>query len=580
MTSLVRITALTWVLGTAVALGAQSVPVPTFDTLNFIGAELLGRPTDHSVTINVIPRTVLAVRFEYGTDTTYGSLTPPETTVADTPLVAVLNGLLPSTRYYYRMRYRALSSGDSLVGAGHTFHTQRAWGEKFTFAVEADPHMEPTGGDSALAFEMTLQNEAASNPDFMIDLGDNFMTDKWAVVTPDTIRKRMFLYRRWWDAVCGSMPLFIVLGNHEGEQGWDYDTTPTCLPVQFTNARKLYYPNPVPDGFYTGDSIPEQLVDLRQDYYSWEWGNALFVALDPFWHTMTKPQSGQTNWNWTLGRAQYDWLKQTLEQSSAKFKFVFIHHLVGGKIDATARGGIEYSHYYEMGGQNSDSTWGFDTFRPGWGVPIHQLLIDNHVDILWHGHDHFFAKQDTDGVIYQMVPQPGRAGWDSLPRQAAQYGYLSGVFLGSRGYVRVTMDDTSATVDYVRTFLPGETTQTRRNGMVAYSYSIVKHESTGVAAPRPEPRRAQLSVSPNPFRSSIHLHLTTGPLDRSTILVGIYNAAGRRVRVLSGPRSPVPGPHSLVWDGTDDRGRRLPAAVYFVRLETPTGSVARQVVLQ
>jgi hypothetical protein len=362
------------------------------------------------------------------------------------------------------------------------------------------------------------------------------------------------------------MPLYIVLGNHEGEQGWDIDSTPTSLPVLFTNARKLYYPNPFPDDFYSGDSIPEQFVDLREDYYAWNWGNALFVALDPYWHTMTKPNSGQTNWYWTLGRDQYDWLKQTLEQSSARFKFVFLHHLVGGKIDATARGGIEYSHYYEWGGQNSDSTWGFDSLRAGWGVPIHQLLVDNGVDILWHGHDHFFARQDTEGVVYQMVPQPGRARWDSIPNQAGQYGYLSGVFIGSRGYVRVTVDDTSATIDYIRTFLPGETTQTYRNGMVAYSYAIVKHDSGGVAGPRPELSRTRLAVSPNPFRAktAISLQLTAN----SPANLSVYDATGRRIRVLSELRSPIPNPYSLSWDGLDQSGAAVPPGVYFVQAGT------------
>jgi len=552
------------ILFALVLVGGTAVGIPSgFDTLNFVGAELLGRPTDRSVTVNVVPRTALEVRFEYGTDTTYGSATPVETTEASAPLEVVLDGLASSTRYFYRMRYVVLATGDSLSGPGRTFHTQRTPGETFTFAVEADPHMVPGEGDSAEAFELTLQNIAAARPDFLIDLGDNFMLDKWAVVNDDTIRERMCQYRRWWDAVCHSVPLCIVLGNHEGEQGWDYDTTPTCRPVLFTNARKLYYPNPFPDGFYPGDSIPEQLVGLREDYYAWNWGNALFVTLDPFWHTLTKPNQSGDNWDWTLGRDQYDWLKRTLEASNARFKFVFIHHLVGGKIDATARGGIEYCHYYEMGGQNSDSTWGFDTLRPGWGVPIHQLFIDNGVDILWHGHDHFYARQDTNGIIYQMVPQPGRKKWDSLPNQAPEYGYLSGILLGPRGHVRVTMDDTSATVDYIRTFLPGETTQTRRNGMVAYSYSIVKHDSIGVAGPQPELRRTGLAVSPNPFhtKTAISLQLTAhGPAQ-----ISIFDPTGRRVRVLPEPQSLLPSPYSLTWDGRDLVGAPVPSGVYFVQ---------------
>ncbi len=449
-----------------------------YDTVHFVGAEMLGRPTDHSVTVNVVPRCSLEVYFEYGgAPGAYGHQTATQASAPLVPVEAVLSGLWPDTRCYYRTRYRTPGSGTFLAGTEGSFHTARRNGDAFTFAVEGDPHMLPNEQAVESVFNVTLANVAAANPDFMVDMGDNFMLDKWQVVTPDTILKRLLQYRRWWDQVCGSMPLFLVLGNHEGEQGWDLNGTPNSLPVQFTNARKVFYPNPVPDGFYSGDTISQAYVDLREDYYSWEWANALFVVLDPYWYTNTKPNNGEENWYWTLGRDQYDWLKRTLEGSQAKFKFLFIHHLVGGKIDATARGGSEYSHYYEWGGQRTDSTWGFDAMRPGWGVPIHQLLIDNHVDIMFHGHDHFYAKQDTDGIVYQMAPQPAQVRWDSIPGQAANYGYVSGTLIGSRGYIRVTVDDTSATVAYVRTFMPSETTSTRHNGDIAHSYTIVKRDT-------------------------------------------------------------------------------------------------------
>lgn len=527
-----------------------------YDTLNFVGAELLGRPTDRSVTVSVVPRTELAVRFEYGTDTLYGSSTVPETTSAGVPHEVVIDGLASSTGYRYRTRYRVLASGDSFAGPHRSFVTARAPGARFVFAVEADPHMVPGEGDSAQAFELTLANIAASGPDFLIDLGDNFMLDKWDTLTDDTIRQRMHGYRRWWGEVCHSAPLFLALGNHEGEQGWDYDSTPGCRPVRLANARKRFFPNPVPDGYYTGDSIEWPHVGLRGDYYAWEWGNALFVVLDPFWYTTTKPRSGEDNWNWTLGRDQYDWFRRTLESSSAKFKFVFIHHLVGGKIDATARGGIEYCWFYEQGGFRTDSTWGFDEERPGWGKPLHQLMLDNGVDIFWYGHTHFWAKQDTDGMVYQMVAQPGRARWDSLARNPGEAGYRSGVLLGSRGHARVTMDDTSATVEYVRTFLPGETTATRRNGMTAHSYTIVKHDTTAVAGGR---ERARPGLRSNPVAGDGVLDYAAP--DACRLDARLYDPAGRLARVLASGLA-VCGPGRLPLDL-----RGIAPGVYFLLVE-------------
>ncbi|MCY2952886.1 MAG: hypothetical protein NTU53_13060 [Planctomycetota bacterium] len=40
-------------------------------------------------------------------------------------------------------------------------------------------------------------------------------------------------------------------------------------------------------------------------------------------------------------------------------------------------------------------------------MPIRQLLVQNHVNIAFQGHEHLYAKQDLDGIVYQEVPQPG-----------------------------------------------------------------------------------------------------------------------------------------------------------------------------
>ena len=52
-------------------------------------------------------------------------------------------------------------------------------------------------------------------------------------------------------------------------------------------------------------------------------------------------------WGMSIGDEQYKWLKDTLEQSEARYKFVFCHHVMG-----TGRGGIEMEHLYEWGGKS------------------------------------------------------------------------------------------------------------------------------------------------------------------------------------------------------------------------------------
>ena len=136
------------------------------------------------------------------------------------------------------------------------------------------------------------------------------------------------------------------------------------------------------------------------------------------------------------GDAQYLWLKQTLEQSRAKFKFVFIHNLLSG--DQASRGGVEIAAFNEWGGRNLDGTDGFKQHRPGWDAPVHQLLVRNHVSAVFKAHDNFYARQELDGIVYQMIPQPSFAGNDRI-RDLEAYGYRRGKFLGNSGHVRVTV---------------------------------------------------------------------------------------------------------------------------------------------
>ncbi|MEI6841549.1 MAG: metallophosphoesterase, partial [Methanomicrobiales archaeon] len=271
------------------------------------------------------------------------------------------------------------------------------------------------------------------------------------------------------DTIGYSVPLFLVPGNHDGEAGYALDGTGNNIAVQSLQFRQQYFPNPEPDGFYTGNSVDEAITGLRQDYYAWEWGDALFVVLDPYWYTTTKPGGQTDGWGWTLGETQYTWLKQTLGKSQAPYKFVFAHHLVGG--DPQGRGGTEFASLYEWGGNNPDGSYGFDQQRPGWGVPIHQLLVDNNVTAFFHGHDHFFAKQELDGVIYQEVPQPATIS-SSKDSPGAEYGYTSGVLLGSPGHLRITVSPGSALVEYIRSALPAGNTSGAKNGAVVYSYTL------------------------------------------------------------------------------------------------------------
>ncbi len=428
---------------------------------------ICGRPTDSSITLNVYAPGDMEFYIECGLDNSkYSDKTSIYKLSAKHAENITINGLKSNSRYYYRVLTKNIEEGDFAASSQYSFHTCRAKGSDFCFVVQADSHLDEQS-DIEL-YKRTLSNELVDKPDFMIDLGDTFMTDKLGETNHSKIQNRYLMQRGFFSLITHSVPLYLVLGNHDGETGWKFDGTENNITVQSAKTRKAYFPNPQPDDFYLGNNTNEKFVGLPENYYAWTWGDALFVVLDPYWYTVKKPGRAIDNWGWTLGDKQYSWVKDTLEKSNAKLKFVFCHQLIGGGDEG--RGGIEFVKYYEMGGFNEDGTWGFNEKRPGWDKPIHQLMADNKVTIFFHGHDHFFAKQELDGIIYQLVPQPSHTNFKNAG-QAQGYGYITGDILPNSGYLRVTISESKTTVDYIRTYLPKDESDHRKNGETAYSYN-------------------------------------------------------------------------------------------------------------
>lgn len=428
-------------------------------------SEILGRPTNKSVTINAVFNSQADVYFEYGTTKgIYPYHTDTTTVMANDAVEKVFQGLTADSRYYYRTRYRLAGSSGFSAGNEHTFITQRPKGSSFVFTIEADPHPYDKKGYLPL-WDICLQNQLNDAPDFMFDLGDTFGDDHLATtITSDGVKQLMLNNRPHLGLVCHSMPFFFCEGNHEGESGYYLlQTPPDNMATYETLWRKRYYPNPFPDDFYSGNtSFEDYGMGQPENYYSFEWGDALFVVIDAwrYYTASVKPR----NWDWTIGKTQYDWLKQTLETSTAKYKFVFCHHVMG-----ETRGGIAVATGFEWGGMDN-GTNKFAINRPGWAMPIHQLMVANHVNIFFQGHDHLYARESLDSLVYQEVPMPADSSY-SLG-YIANAGAYTGVVLNGTGHLRVTVNTDSVKVDYISSKLPKDETTLSRNGDILYSYSV------------------------------------------------------------------------------------------------------------
>ena len=348
-----------------------------------------------------------------------------------------------------------LSAQSNSATAPNTPFTPRSPpGSTFTFTMTADSHLdEHTSPD---VYGRTLTNIRADRSDFHVDLGNLFMTDKHA--SRDEAARQYLAQRYYLGQIGPSAPILLALSTHDGENGKYDDGSADCLAVWSCLMRKRYFPNPISDDFYTGNIAPVPHCGLPQNYYAWQWGDALFVVLDPFRYSQ-RQHGGGDGWAWSLGASQYRWLSQTFEQSQARFKFVFIHNLLCG--DQAARGGVEVAAFNEWGGKNSDGSDGFKQHRPGWDMPVHQLLVRNHVAAVFKAHNNFFARQELDGVVYQMVPQPSFAGNDRI-RDLENYGYRQGTFIGNSGHVRVAVAPDKVTVDYIHSWLPKDETKQHR----------------------------------------------------------------------------------------------------------------------
>lgn len=413
-----------------------AVPTHDFDVI-------LCRPTATTVTLSVLSYEDRDLQIAYGRTLTEYTKTKMYGFKAGVPQEILLERLQPDTHYDCVLLSK---TGERLTQKSVGFHTQRKTGSDFTFTITSDSHLDEN--TDVKTYEATLLNAAGDSADFHFDLGDTFMTDKYR----EDYRKAFdqYLAQRFYLGLIGrSSPLFLALGNHDGETRQSLNGREDNRTVWSNHTRKAFFPMPEPDAFYSGNAAKLPFIGFPQDYYAFEWGNALFVVLDPFLYTMRN--GNDDPWERTLGKSQYDWLNATLAHSRATFKFVFIHNLVGGvDLKGKARGGVEAAGLYEWGGLNPDGSDGFKAHRPDWQMPIHDLLKKQGVCAVFHGHDHLFAQQDKDGILYQCLPQPGAFKNGSM-KFAEEYGYVGGILRNDAGYLRVRVSKRQADIDYVGT---------------------------------------------------------------------------------------------------------------------------------
>jgi 3',5'-cyclic AMP phosphodiesterase CpdA len=417
------------------------------------GYPFLFAPTAEGFSVSVVltggdPTTLLARVRPLGTGA-WSSLTPPTRAEMDRAEWD-FDGLAGDSRYeYVIVELGAEADAEELVLGEGIATTARAPGSSFSFALVSDTHI---GADLAFTNqgdEGTLaavsREIATASPDLVVNLGDilDFHEYGFVVPPPDGAITRTAYrnYRKTFGSTLSYAAHYGVLGGWDAENGCD-----TLEEIDRSRQQRLrYMPGPKAETYPEGGSPFE-------DYYAFTWGDALFVTLNVFTYTPGCHQLGTYPGlpdDWTLGDAQLEWLRKTLENATAKWRFLLIHHPVGGDAGDPAVDAVtaEVNSAYGRGGGRAA--------RVGEQEIVHELMREHGVQVFFYGHDHVFTDMTVDDIHYSL---PGSAGAIWFFTQA-ETGYSE--FWSTSGWAKVDVSPNNVHVQFLAL-----------GGQVLYEYTL------------------------------------------------------------------------------------------------------------
>jgi hypothetical protein len=558
----------------------------------FWGKELLCRPTPTSVELNVIPHRVTLMLADYGTSPgSLGSSTPMGVGDHTLPIQLHLTGLTPDTRYYYRTRFRPPNSFVWQMGPTRSFVTLPLPGHETRLCVTTDIHvtnLEALGYTTMLnQLKLTLDVLPGYQPEGFhawLDLGDLVVIRAQRLPFDiEEVEQRYREAREYIDRAGCWIPLLFIRGNHEEVDGWDYDGTPENTAIWSGQMLLKWFPPPLPDGFYSGNTNPFPDLGLPANYWACRIGDLRVRALDPYLYSPRRPHNGHgetggtlNGWDWQIGDAQYEWLHDDLAADHAPYSFLALHHLTScytGAGEYYGRGGIEIAKWsvagrasFEWGGEDETGQYVLPAQRPNWTHgAIHDMLAQLGNQVVLKGHDHFYGRQSLDGMIYLTMAKPDDTGEQTGDlwgwRWWCDYPDSLTTFQPNSGFLAIDAQADACTYSYVQTYpIIGI-------GTILDSFTVLPwtpQTSAGEVAVAPA-RTWIRQVAPNPTRDSSLIDFELGR--RESVRLALYDASGRRVRDLLSADLEA-GPHTAKWDGRDAAGRRVAAGVYFAKLET------------
>ena len=482
--------------GAAGAAGEARAQVPTTQPERLLEVpEALFRPTGAGCTLHWVPRGTVEARVLAGPEPQRLSVVH-EVSSADTVTVP-LDGFGADANTYLQCQFRRPGKSEWLVRPVRRVQTRRAAGQTFRVDLIADSHVYRADRVAQRVRNLAHTSEMviADRPDFVVFLGDEPGVYSWhdapGYMTQARAIERWTHWRGVYGTLLAAVPSFMCLGNHEGEGGFHQsrrlESHLMCYQRWGTVARKQRFLNPLPDTYpeggenegwvgdpdapATGGAVEGNRSPL-ENYYAWTWGDALFVVLDVHRYTNVGGSTPKSVDEWTLGDTQLRWLEHVLESSSARWKIVIAHHLVGGSAwDLTGKS------------RRTDYVYGRGGARYAWvgeQQRISSLMKRTGAGLFLYGHDHVFAHQQTEGLHFVCCGRPTflQPSWWDGPGWKEAYGDASARnphdFYAAIGYTRLTVSPRQVRVEYVRSGTDERraenVTQAERD--VVYSFSI------------------------------------------------------------------------------------------------------------
>jgi len=317
----------------------------------------IGETATTSVVVSWATDSVGAGEVRYSFDQSYSNIVAAISSTYDGKYwhSATISGLTADTTYYYKV----YTDGDDVTPWSEiTFTTApESTATRFTFVALGDGRPYTTSsppGQGALdvaaemdrhSFDLTLHTGDIVNRGGICSGSDS----SWN----QYIRAYFDLYRE----SMGHIPFYPSVGNHELGGG-------SCGYQGYTDV--YYLPGNAPSGH-------------KEEYYSFDWGNAHFVALD-------------TNQDYGAGSTQYNWMVNDLQANTQPWKFAFFHHPA-----------------YSSGIHSS--TLEVQTHL----VPVFET---HGVDVVFNGHDHHYERTcpilngacttpQDGGVVYYVTGGAG-----------------------------------------------------------------------------------------------------------------------------------------------------------------------------